>query len=340
MSFRLNAAGVGTLFVVSLLFSADSRADYIIDGGFTGTNRVRDDGTVVGQYFPPPAARALVETADGGHVVTPDLSTVYQFTNSLGHSTHIFAYDVASRVYQPDKLLHSGFHFPGGDENFIIHPYMSLIRTNDPLGKGDLFTISGNTGFLDSKPQIKRYNRGTDSYVETIDPPTDQSILDFGFGPDNRLYMAGQNGIFVYTESATGFDLVSPTPLLGTLTGKLTFGADGRLYLLNSANGNVERYTVGGAFVDTFVPAVGGYINGSIQFGVDGNLHVLTSPIQIRRFAGATGSPLGTTTFEEVSPSFQYGASGRIFYLSIPEPNSLLLAVVGAALVLLRRRRT
>jgi hypothetical protein len=65
--------------------------------------------------------------------------------------------------------------------------------------------------------------------------------------------MAAEQGIFVYQESATGFDLVSPTPLTGSLTGKLTVGPDGHIYLINSAAGAIQRYSTDGSFIDSFI---------------------------------------------------------------------------------------
>jgi hypothetical protein len=215
---------------------------------------------------------------------------------------------------------------------------MSLIRPNDPLGAGDLFTISGSVPFMSGlTPQIKRFNLTTNEYVETIDPPTPQAILDFGFGPENRLYMAAVSGIFVYQETATGYELVSPAPLVGSLTGKLTFGPDGLLYLINPGNNNLERYTAAGSYVDTFVSAVGG--SSSIQFGVDGNIHILAGTSTIKKFDGGTGALLATTDFAGSDPFWQNAAFGRITYLPVPEPSALLLAASTAALVGVRRRQ-
>jgi hypothetical protein len=339
MKAHLTAA---RLAIAACLFSAlapSSHADYIVNGGeLQGTYRIHDDGSLVGYYVPPQEAQGLVETWGEDAAVTPDLTTVYQFTNSLGMSTAIFAYDVESRNYLPDKMLHSGFFGQIGDD-FIANAAISLIRPNDPMGKGDLFSMSGSFPFMSGlTPQIKRYNRATDSYVETIDPPTPQPILDFGFGPDDRLYMAAQTGIYVYEEDAAGFDLVSSSPLLGNLTGKLTFGPDGLMYLINPDDGDIERYTTAGSFVDTIVPSVG-VGSKSIQFGVDGNIHVLADYRTIRKYDGTTGSLLGTTDFGGSDPFFENSAYGRVTYLPAPEPNSCLLAVIGMALVFVGPRR-
>lgn len=316
-------------------------ANYIVNTGF-GPEQVRDDGTHVAYYNPPPDVYAMVEARGTDVAVTPDLQTVYEFTNSRGSSLKIFAYDQVGLSYLPDKSLHSGLYQPGlGIDDFILNARMSMVRPVDPSGKGDLYSISGSLQFQPGiTPQIKRYNRATDSYVETIDPPNPQPIYDFGFGPDHRLYMAARDGIFVYEELATGFHLVSPTPLLGSLTGKLTFGPDGRMYLVNAAAGAIQRYTTDGSFVDNFssLSIAGPDSLTSLQFGVDGNLHVLVHNRRIDRFNGMTGTLLGST-ISLGTPDYFFNAIGRITYLPIPEPDSLLLAAFGMALAVERHRR-
>jgi hypothetical protein len=203
-----------------------------------------------------------------------------------------------------------------------------------------LFVISGRFGF-GGPPNIKRFNRTTSSpanYIESIDPPSTQGIIDFGFGPDNRLYMAAQNGIYVYQESMSGFNLVSPTPLLGSVTGNITFGPDGNLYLRDSLSGNVNRYTTTGTFIDTFIPAAtipGGA--SSIQFGVDGNLHLLIGSGEIGKYSGTSGNLLKLINFAGPGPTFFWSAQGRVTYVPVPEPASILLAIMGSTAICLRR---
>ena len=154
--------------------------------------------------------------------------------------------------------------------------------------------------------------------------------------------MAAENGIFVYHETAAGFDLVSPTPLLGSLTGKLTFGPDGRMYLMNSVTDTIERYTTDGTFVDAFISTpifTPDVRNSSIQFGVDGNIHVFVGPTLINKFDGTTGALLGSTDLSSDNPDFQFGAAGRVTYLPVPEPTSLLLAAMVRCMVVTRRSR-
>jgi hypothetical protein len=104
MSILFRAALLIAASCVVHSFTAVARADYILNGAEFATYRIRDDGTPAGGYVPPPGPRSMVETFGEDYAVTPDFKTVYQFTNSLGHSDLIFAYDVASGAYLPDKL--------------------------------------------------------------------------------------------------------------------------------------------------------------------------------------------------------------------------------------------
>jgi hypothetical protein len=350
------------LFCSLFVSRAPVQADYVL-GEYTSTYRIRDDGTLVGTYIPPADAvdAAIVETIGEDYAVSPDFKTLYQFTNALGYSDVAFAFDVSSRQYLADMTLQSPPYccaslFPGS----IVNARMPLIRAHDPFDAGDLFVISFNLGYPDDEtPKIQRYNRVTDSYVETIDPPTPQMMYDFAFGPDDRLYIAAEEGIFVYEESAVGFDLVSSTPLIGSVTGTITFGPDGQLYVRDVVSGNIDRYTDEGVFADTFIPATslpehGGAIDyhlpgrGSIQFGADGNLHLLSKhggdpgpgPFRyiVGKYDGANGNLLAEIELTDSSTFLL--ASGRVTYLPIPEPAGLSLAIFAAmCLGVVYRRR-
>jgi hypothetical protein len=338
------------------------RADYILGGGETlGVYRIDDNGSLIGFYVPPPDVADDVETYGEDYAVTPDLKTLYQFTNSLRYSDLIFAFDVGTRNYLRNRLLDAPCCYYTAGDNTLILPRMSLIRANDTFEAGDLFSISSYFGLSGSTPKIKRYNRTTDTYVESLEPPTTQRIYDFAFGPANTLYMAAAQGIFVYVESITGFELFSPTPLIGSTTGTITFGPDGLLYVRDVTSGNVSRYTDQGQFVDTFIPAssipehYGSLFDlparGSIQFGVDGNLHLFVQTINpadpfsnnqlIAKYDGSDGSLLEVIPLGELEPFYPLYAFGRVTYVpAVPEPNGLLLAMFAASMMAgqLRRR--
>ena len=344
-------------FIGDGISSVNVRADYILNGGEAiGTYRIRDDGTLVGYYSPPEDVASEVETYGEDFAVTPDFQTVYQFTNTLGVSGLIFAYDTNSREYLPGGLLHVGCCDFSNKDQLIINASISLIRSNDPYGAGDLFSISENFGYPqfpeEAIPKIQRFDRETDQWVESILPPTSQHIYDFAFGPDNRLYMAAEDGIFVYEESSIThrFDLLSSAPLLDDVTGTITFGPDGRLYVRNAESGNVDRYTLDGMFVDNFILAAAIPENtiglwppypprGSVQFGVDGNLHLLVTQSlgqAIGKYDGENGELISLIHFGNDESGLS--AIGRVTYLPIPEPASLLLIMTAAILFGFRLR--
>jgi hypothetical protein len=328
------------IFCVSLIaaafsLTASASADYIVSGYPSGTIRVNDQGSLLGSYYPNPWPHMGVDVGVSV-AVSPDLTTVYQFTNSLGSSS-AYVYDLESGAYLPDK------EFIGEG---LFRTSMPLLRQSDPFGKGDMFTIAATAALNigDLTGVIKRYNRSArfhNTYVDTIAPPTSQRVYDFAFGLGNRLYMAAQQGIFVYQESATGFDLLSPAPLLGGLTGKLTVGPDGHIYVVNSAAGAIQRYGTDGSFIDNFIPIA---IDGpetpwtSIQFGVDGNIHVLVKFNSINKYHGTTGAFLSTLELPVLGPTYAYSANGRVTYVPVPEPSAIMLAAFGILLALIRPR--
>lgn len=277
-------SGAGLLWALSVIMA---HADFIISADTHSGGRPRRiarDGSLRVTYD---QGDFLAESFGSTHAVAPDLSTVYFSTNTLGYSFDIPAFDSDSGDWLPDATLHSGFIYAANPDDYIIQARQALIRGVDPLGAGDFFVISRSGASAFSSPdlsEIKRYNRTTDSYVETISPPTPQLIYDFAFGPDNRLYMAGANGVYPFADrlrfpSDSKFSAVNPfQPAITNATGSIAFGPDGLLYLRNIDTGNIDRYTLAGAPLGTFIPAsaiidraisypaiqVG---RGSIQFG-------------------------------------------------------------------------
>ena len=156
----------------------------------------------ISSMFPRPKIGIMRRPTDKMPRLPPILKTLYQFANSLGTSNVAFVYDAISSEYQTFNIF--GTTGPDqfeSDEWTIWQARLSMIRTNDPLGHGDLFEVSGSP--LVQKPmQIKQLNRATNAFVESIAPPTEQDVYDFGFGPDDRLYMAAETGIYVYDEGA------------------------------------------------------------------------------------------------------------------------------------------
>src|SRR5262249_24382764 len=139
------------------------------------------------------------------------------------------------------------------------------------------------------------------------------------------LYVAGTSGIYRYTKLA-GFPVSTYENALTTLVipgvdGNIAYGPDNLVYVRNFANGDIQRYTAAGTFLDTFISHNTYPGLGTIQFGVDGNLvayQTLGSGNQIRKFDPLTGTLLLSTPAGFAINNFNN--QGRVFYVPVPEP--------------------
>ena len=59
---------------------------------------------------------------------------------------------------------------------------------------------------------------------------------------------------------------------------------------------------------------------------------------EIGKYDGASGNLLKLIDFAGPGPIFFWYAQGRVTYLPVPEPSSLVLAIAGATLLAVRRR--
>src|SRR5262245_26316248 len=89
--------------LVVLRCTSQARADYVVTG--QSTYRITDSGEFVGNYYFSIDQPSPIESLGEDHVVTPDLGTVYEFTNTLGISYLTLAFDVDTLQYLPDKTL-------------------------------------------------------------------------------------------------------------------------------------------------------------------------------------------------------------------------------------------
>jgi hypothetical protein len=323
-------ASVACFTLCTVFTTQFSFADYI--GGIGSSTgdilRIADNGTTLPTSFVanvPQSIRNQTETIVDSMTVTPDLNKVYSFTNTLGLANYVLAWDTSTSQFRQSDT----FSPTGVGDDYVNNARMPVIVGNE------IFVTSFIGQNFSGNRQVKRYSLTSHSLLETIDPLVPQALDDIALnGSGTTLYVAGTSGIYRYTKSAGVYENGAATLLIPGVDGNIAFGPDNRLYIRNSANGDIQRYTTSGAFVDTFV-SHNNYPNlNTIQFGVDGNLHAYQftpGSSQIRKFDPTTGSLLSSTP----AP---FNSNGRITYVPAPEPAGLALVAIGAAFVASRRR--
>lgn len=114
----------------------------------------------------------------------------------------------------------------------------------------------------------------------------------------------------------------------------LTFGSDGKLYVLDQSTSSIHRYNSDGSF-DTLFAQFPLFQPSDLEFGPDGKLYVLGTDLlggegQVLRFA-ADGTP------ENVL--FSGGLTNPHFLVfAVPEPSTLVL--LGSTMLLVLRHRS
>jgi hypothetical protein len=310
-----------------------SRADYIglINVGLGGQLRMRDDGTFVpnGILGLPHSISSNIESYDEAVALSPDLKKTYLFVDTLGFSNYVIASDTNTGQFLPNDTLALPLSTPPQNENYILQARQPLIKGND------LYVLSAIDLRLPIKYQIKHYDLATKAFVDTISPPSPQTLDDIAlgsslFGP--TLYVSSPAGIYAYS-GGPNFNSLPPDLFLPGVEGNLAIGPDNLLYVRNFANGDVQRYTQLGTFVDTFISHTNFPNLRTIQFGFDGNLHAYQegfSASNILTFSGTSGALIFSTP--------NHFVNGRITYVPpVPEPATTTL--FGVCIVALFKRR-
>lgn len=324
-------ACVACLTLCTLLTAQSAFADYIgaVASAFTGDiRRIADNGTTLPTSFianVPQSIKDQTETIVESIAVTPDLKKVYTFTNTLGFANYILAWDTDTSQFRQSDT----FSPTGASDDYVNNARSPVIVGNEIFVTSFIgMNFSGNR-------QVKRYNLTTHSLLETIDPLLPQAIDDIALNVSGTtLYVAATTGIYRYTKTAGVYENGLATLLIPGVGGNIAFGPDSRLYVRNSANGDIQRYTTSGIFVDTFI-SHNDYPNlSTIQFGVDGNLHAyqfIPGSTKIRKFDPTTGSLLSST-------SAPFNNNSRVTYIPSPEPSGFALVAIGVAFMASHRR--
>lgn len=210
---------------------------------------------------------------------------------------------------------------PGIDTQFgpdgNIYSRGNYSRYNFPSGPSTAFIhkLDGVTGYPIQEQFV--------SYLES-------AMGYFDFGPDGNIYVG--NDMEILRFSGINGEFMGVFTFGGAQY--LTFGPDEDIY--GVCNGQIVRYdgTTGapiGVFAET---------SGYFQFGPDGNLYVADETTRIlSKYDGQTGEHLKDLfSFEAVDhtgvPFLFTFAGGQV----VPEPVSSLLMVIGAAVMVFRRR--
>ena len=197
-------------------------------------------------------------------------------------SPEVFRYNENTRAlagisFSPDN--------PESFDGVAFGPDGNVYVVDNVLGDGRVLRFNGQTGafidrFVDYQPSRSLYSpRGV------------------AFGPDGQLYVGstttnyqgcqvmrfnGQTGAFVDTFVLAG------SGGLGDIS-DMTFGPDGKLYILCSAQGILRYSGLDGHFISFFGSFPTNVYPCNLAFGPSGDLFVSTSTNGVLRFNGTSG---------------------------------------------------
>jgi hypothetical protein len=174
--------------------------------------------------------------------------------------------------------------------------------------------------------------RFTDAFVSAMSGGL-LTPRNIAFGPDGKLYVAGQNSDSVQLyDGTTGTFLDVVIPSSAGLGGAwaLDFGPDGNLYAAGALSNNVLRYNLATSVIDEYISpgAFGLSQPKGMLFGPDGNLYIssttggggIPGPHRVLRFGGPNGPSPG-------SPLPAPGQTGAVFVADgsggLSNPNGL-----------------
>lgn len=163
------------------------------------------------------------------------------------------------------------------------------------------------------------------------------SVLNFdpATGEFTDTFVSNKSSILKFDEVTGEFiDTFVPAGKIGVSAG-ITFGSDGNLYAVDTANNSVLRFDGNsGAFIDTFVaPGAGGLLRPEdLVFGIDNNLYVSSLYGKgVFRYDGNTGAFIDTIATSVPSNGAKLAAAGlnirpneNLYISSVFNDNSIL----------------
>jgi sugar lactone lactonase YvrE len=277
--------------------------------------------------------------ASTGAAITPNIPLLGVTGLATGPNGDLFAVSQnPSQVYRYDSM--TGAQIGG--------PFVTFNGQNDGHDvqgpDGMAFAPNGNLYIADvTLSNVHVYDTAGNSVTSLTSPELSQPT-DVAFDSAGNLYVVnpGMADVLVSvggTQPLTEFF----GPLTGGLTipSALTFGPDGKLYVLDSSNSGgpaIRRYTSTGADDGTVVSYATSFFQpNDIAFGPDGKLYV--SGVDL---FGGSGQVLrylanGTADGELVSSGPSYPT--YMAFSAVPEPATLMLMLIASGTTLLFRRR-
>jgi sugar lactone lactonase YvrE len=297
-------------------------------------------------------ARADLFVVD--HPSNADFVRQYDSTTGMSINPTLVNLPFATGVtIGPDGLLYVGTSDPGevfrynagtgvqfGSGPFVV--YNGMPPTPDPRDvinpQGMKFGPDGNLYIADEggNQNIHIYSP-TGMSLGALTPPGDfSSPTAIAFSPAGNLYATGGSGVAEYSFTSHVFaDVVQAATGGPTNPVDLSFGADGKLYVLDYGTDSVFRYNADGTGQSTFITFDNEFSPANMAFGPDGDLYVsgtdfITAQGEVLQFA-----PDGT--FDQLFIS-DLSNPGFLAFTPVPEPAAGIALL--APLLLARRRQT
>lgn len=277
----------------------------------------------------------LVGTASfqvNGQIFIDDYATgtigEYSLTGGLINSS------LVSSLYQPRQLAidNSGILYVGDGRGMVFAYDTSGTRFGNislgiypfgiATGADGIVYVGGNNG------TIHRYSLSSiaDTFISTEGLPNWLNVDGSG-----NIYVSDPATGFIgsYSSSGTVIDnqLISISRNSYVASGGFALDRNGHLFV-PFPDGSISEYTTSGELLNPSLITGQFDLNG-MTVGQDGYLYVIRSDGTVGQYS---------TSGETVNASLISGLSDPIGIVVIPEPSSAVLTIIGAGILLLRRR--